>query len=45
VSYWCIHGGPDKLEILRDERMKENQREATDHYIKILLQTIDKDPQ
>ena len=45
VSYWCIHGDPDRLESLRDERMKGNHKKATDKYIEILLQTIDKDPQ
>lgn len=45
VSYWCIHGDPDKLESLRDERMKGNHRKATEKYIEILLQVVDKDPQ
>ena len=22
VSYWCIHGDPDNLESLKDDRMK-----------------------
>jgi len=45
VSYWCIQGDPDNLESLRDERMKGNHRKATDKYIEILLETIDKKPQ
>ena len=45
VSYWCLKGDPDNLESLIDERMKENHKKATDKYIKILLETIEKDPQ
>jgi len=45
VSYWCVHADPDNLESLKDERMKGNHRKATDKYIEILLETIDKDPQ
>jgi len=45
VSYWCVHGDPDNLESLKDERMKGNQRKATDKYIEILLETIEKSPQ
>lgn len=45
VSYWCVHGDPNKLESLRDERMKGNYKKATDKYIKILLETLDKEPQ
>ena len=45
VSYWCIHGDPNNLESLRDERMKGNHRKATDKYIEILLETIEKEPQ
>ena len=40
----CIHNDPDRLESLRDERMKGNHKKATDKYREILLQTIDKDP-
>ncbi len=45
VSYWCIQGDPDNLESLKDERMKGNHKKATDKYIEILLETIDKEPQ
>jgi transposase len=45
VSYLCVKGDPDNLEILIDERMKGNHKKATDKYIKILLETIEKDPQ
>lgn len=45
VSYWCVHGDPDNLESLKDERMKGNHKKATDKYIEILLETIDKEPE
>jgi transposase len=45
VSYWCVHGDPDNLESLKDERMRGNHKKATDKYIEILLETIDKEPQ
>jgi transposase len=44
VSYWCVHGDPDNLESLKDQRMKGNHRKATEEYIEILLETVDKDP-
>ena len=45
VSYWCIQGNPNNLESLIDERMKKNPQKATDKYIRILLATIERDPQ
>src|SRR6476469_662251 len=45
VSYWCMKGDTDNIESLIDERMKENNKKATDKYIEILLETIEKDPQ
>lgn len=45
VSYWCVQGDPDNLESLKDERMKGNHKKATDQYIEILLETIDKEPE
>lgn len=45
VSYWCVHGDPDKLESLKDERMKGNHTKVTDKYIEILLETIEKEPE
>lgn len=44
VSYWCVHGDPDNLESLKDERMKGNHRKATEEYIELLLETVDKEP-
>lgn len=45
VSYWCVKGDPDNLESLIDERMKGNHKKATDKYIDLLLEIIEKDPQ
>ena len=45
VCYWCVHGDPDNLESLKDERMKGNHQKATEKYIEILLETIEKEPQ
>lgn len=45
VSYWCIHGDPDNLESLKDDRMKGNHRKITDKYIEILMETVEKEPQ
>jgi transposase len=45
VCYWCVHGDPDNLESLKDERMKGNYQKATEKYIKILLETIEKEPE
>ncbi len=33
VCYWCVHGDPNNLESLKDERMKGNHIKATDKYI------------
>jgi len=45
VSYWCVYGDPDNLESLKNERMKGNHKKATEKYIEILLETIEKEPQ
>ncbi|AFZ38327.1 transposase (plasmid) [Stanieria cyanosphaera PCC 7437] len=45
VCYWCVHGDPDNLESLKDERMKGNHQKATKKYIEILLETIEKNPE
>jgi transposase len=44
VSYWCVHGDPDNLESLKDQRMKGNNKKVTDEYIEILLTTIETEP-
>lgn len=45
VCFWCVHGDPDNLESLKDDRMKGNNHKATEEYIKILLETVEKEPQ
>ncbi len=44
VAYWCRHGDPDKLESLKNQRNRESNRKATSKYIRLLLETIDKEP-
>ena len=45
ICLWCVHGYPDNLETLKDEKMKGNHHKATEKYIEVLLETIDKAPQ
>lgn len=45
VAYWCTHGDPSNLDSLTDERMKGNYHKATEAYIALLLNVIDKNPQ
>lgn len=45
VAYWCMHGDPDHLESLHNKREQESYRKATPEYIKLLLETVNKDPQ
>ena len=45
VSYWCVHGDPENLESLVDERMKGNYQKVTEEYTKLLLETIEKEPE
>jgi transposase len=45
VCYWCVHGDAENLESLRDKRMEGNHKKATEEYIKLLLEIIEKDPQ
>ncbi len=44
VAYWFVHGDPDNLESLSDERMKGNYRKATEEYINLLLKVIEIEP-
>ena len=37
ICFWCVHGEPDNLESLKDEKMKGNHHKATEKYIEILL--------
>ena len=44
VAYWCVHGDPDNLDSLRDKREQGNYRKATEQYIELLLEVIEKAP-
>lgn len=45
VAYWCAHGDPSDLSSLTDERMRGNYHKATDPYVNLLLEVIEKEPQ
>jgi transposase len=45
VAYWSVHGDPENLDSLKDERMKGNYRKATEEYINLLLEVIEIDPE
>ena len=45
VAYWSVHGEPENLESLKDERMKGNHKKATPDYINKLLEIIEKEPE
>ena len=45
VNYWVIHGDPDNLESLKDQRKKGKKRKATEKYIELLMETIEKEPE
>lgn len=42
--YWCVHGDPNNIESLDDQREKGNNSKATDEYIQLLISTIEKLP-
>ena len=44
VAYWSVHGDPENLDSLKDERMKGNHQKATTEYIDLLLKIIDQEP-
>ena len=44
VAYWCVHGYPEDLDSLRNKREQESYRKVTPTYLKILLETIEKEP-
>ena len=44
VAYWCVHGDPENLDSLKDERMSGNHKKATDEYIELLLKIIEQEP-
>ena len=39
-----VHGDPDNLESLKDKRQQGNYRKATEQYIELLLETVEKPP-
>ena len=39
-----MHSDPDNLDSLEDKRKQGNYRKATEQYIKLLLNTVDKLP-
>jgi transposase len=45
VAYWCVHGDPDNLESLKDQRKQGNYQKATDRYVQKLLEVIQVEPQ
>lgn len=44
VAYWCVHGDPDNLDSLRDQRENGNFRKATEEYIQLLMEVTKKTP-
>jgi len=44
VAHWCVHGDPDNIESLKDKRQQGNYRKATEPYIELLLETVEKLP-
>ena len=44
VAYWCVHGDPDNIESLQDQRRKREDRKITPAYLEVLLETIEKEP-
>lgn len=44
VAHWCVHGDSDNLDSLRDKRQQGNYRKATEQYIELLLEVVEKAP-
>ena len=44
VAHWCVHGDPDNLNSLRDKREQGNYRKATEEYIELLQNVVEKNP-
>ena len=44
VVYWCVHGEPDNLDTLKDNRKLGNFRKADEAYIQMLMEVIEKEP-
>ena len=45
VAYWATHGSPNNIETLEDKRRKGHHQKATEEYIKILIDLVDKEPE
>lgn len=41
VAYWCMHGDPDNLKTLHNQREYEHYRKATPEYIRPLAKVPD----
>ena len=44
VAYWCVHGDPDDFDTLRDKQQQGNYRKATEEYIALLQDVVEKSP-
>lgn len=44
VAYWCVHGDPDNIKSLQDQRRTREYRKVTPAYLELLLETIEKEP-
>jgi transposase len=44
VTYWGVHGNPDKMESFADGRSPGNFRKATPKYEELLLEVVEKEP-
>ena len=44
VAYWCVHGDPDNFDSLTDKRQQGNYRKATEEYIALLQDVVEKSP-
>ena len=43
VAKTCVHGYPDNLKSLKDKIEKRNYRKATEEYVQLLMQIIEKE--
>jgi transposase len=44
VADWCVHGNPDEVDSLRDKREQGNYRKATEEYLALLQDVVEKAP-
>jgi transposase len=45
LAYWATNGSPNNIETLEDKRRKGHHQKATEEYIKILIDLVDKAPE